>query len=47
LAKALYIVYEMKSSVTKGNYDELLHSIEREYYNSDLNKLVERSPRLK
>jgi hypothetical protein len=36
----------MKTSETKGNYSELYHSVEREFFNSELNKLVDRKPLL-
>jgi hypothetical protein len=36
----------MKPGMSKGNYDELLNSMEREYYNSELNKLADRKAAL-
>jgi hypothetical protein len=32
----------MKGSVGKGNYEDFFVSVERDFYNSDLNKLVDR-----
>ena len=36
----------MKNSETKGNYSEMLNSMEREFFNSELNKLVDRKNNL-
>ena len=33
----------MKSNMSKGNYDDFMMTVERDFYNSDLNKIVDRN----